>query len=156
MLQLTSALPHLIAGAAGVGSSIAPSSPPAVAVGPDTPSRHLVQSPYTEPEHQLDLWTLDREGALVARALAALRAVTPAYAQTPYAAAFNWDDVAAKLRELAARDRRDGSGVAGFRESSYYVVAFRSQIPPETEYEDLGLLDKPAHAEAIASGGFLK
>jgi hypothetical protein len=35
-------------------------------------------------------------------------------------------------------------------------VVFRSRIPPTTDYAHLGELDKAAHAEAMASGGFLK
>ncbi|PHH85390.1 hypothetical protein CDD83_478 [Cordyceps sp. RAO-2017] len=112
--------------------------------------RFIVQSPYTEPEHQLDLWTLDHENATLSRALGHLRAVRPDYATAPYTESFNWSEVMAEVRRLA-----DASG-KGFRETSFYIVAFRSQIKPSTEYSQLGGLDKAAHAEAVASGGFLK
>lgn len=110
----------------------------------------IVQSPYTDPEHLLDLDTLNAESALLARALATLRNTRPDYASAPYAESFNWDEVIAEVRALA---RQDG---VPFAKTSFYVVAFRSQIKPETDYSHLGALDKPAHAEAVASGGFLK
>lgn len=43
-----------------------------------------------------------------------------------------------------------------WKENFFYIVVFRSQIPPTTIYEDLGALDKAAHEEATQSGGFLK
>lgn len=117
---------------------------------PTTNSRLIVQSPYTDPEHLLDLDTLDAESGLFARALAVLRNTRDDYATGPYADSFNWPEVIAEVRALAERD-----GVP-FARTSFYVVAFRSQIKPETDYSHLGALDKPAHAEAVASGGFLK
>lgn len=42
------------------------------------------------------------------------------------------------------------------RLEKFYIVVFRSRIPPTTVYADLGVLDKAAHAEATKSGGFLK
>ena len=47
-------------------------------------------------------------------------------------------------------------GTGGFKETSFFIVAFRSRVPPTTVYEDLGVLDEVAHAEAVACGGFLK
>ena len=114
------------------------------------PERLLVQSPYTEKEHLLDLRTLDPENALLAQALTHLRSIRSDYATAPYADSFNWPEVFSELKQLV-----DASG-KGFRETSFYVVAFRSQIKPSTEYSHLGALDKAAHAEAVASGGFLK
>lgn len=79
-----------------------------------------------------------------------MRNIRDDYAIAPYQESFNWDEIIAELRSLAVEE----GGV--FRETSFYVVAFRSQIKGETDYSVLGDLDKPAHAEAIASGGFLK
>ncbi|UNI25069.1 hypothetical protein JDV02_010774 [Purpureocillium takamizusanense] len=112
--------------------------------------RLIIQSPYSDPEHLLDLDTLDRENALLAQALARLRATRDDYATAPYTESFNWSEVIAELKQLA-----EASG-KGFKETSFYIVAFRSQIKPSTEYSHLGELDKAAHAEAVASGGFLK
>jgi hypothetical protein len=113
-------------------------------------SRYLVQSPYSEKEHLLDIRSLDNENALLARALADLRCLRDDYATAPYIDSFNWNDVMERLRALVAQTG------TGFRESFFYIVAFRSQIPPTTVYSELGELDKAAHAEANASGGFLK
>jgi len=110
----------------------------------------LVVSPYTERDHLLDLNTLDAENALLARALVDMDNVRADYATASYLESFNWPQVMNRLRWLA---REDGHR---FKETSYYIVAFRSQIPPTTVYEDLGALDKVAHAEATAAGGFLK
>ena len=43
-----------------------------------------------------------------------------------------------------------------WKEAAFYIVVFRSRIPPTTVYADLGVLDQAAHAEAMKSGGFLK
>lgn len=112
--------------------------------------RYLVASPYTDPEHLLDLESLDTENQLLSEALQKMTAVTEEYATRPYVESFNWEDVIDRVRELA--NARQYS----FKETSWYIVAFRSQIKPTTVYPDLGALDKAAHAEAMASGGFLK
>ncbi|KAF4472317.1 hypothetical protein FALBO_789 [Fusarium albosuccineum] len=112
--------------------------------------RYLVQSPYTEKEHLLDLETLDNENALLARALGRFRALREDYATAPYVESFNWPEVIEEVKRLAAESGK------GFKETSFYIVAFRSRIKKTTEYADLGRLDKAAHAEAVASGGFLK
>lgn len=110
----------------------------------------LIHSPYTEREHQLDLDTLDDENALLARALARMECLRPDYATAPYTETFNWDEVHQELKDLI---RETGKT---FKETSFYIVAFRSQVPPTTVYEDLGTLDKAAHKEANDFGGFLK
>lgn len=112
--------------------------------------RYLQHSPYTELEHLLDLATLDKENALLARALACMENVRGDYATAPYLESFNWAEVMNRLQDLVRQNGGD------FKATSWYIVAFRSQIPPTTVYADLGILDKAAHAEANASGGFLK
>jgi hypothetical protein len=112
--------------------------------------RHLIQSPYTELKHQLDLATLDYENALLAKALSSLDATREDYATAQYAESFNWDRVLSNLKALV---RVYGEP---FHESSFYIVAFRSQIKPSTDYSHLGEMDKAAHLEAVESGGFLK
>ena len=113
-------------------------------------NRWIVQSPYTEKSHQLDLGTLDFENAVLAEALMVLKAVHDDYATAPYDESFNWSEVVAEMQRIIQRSGRK------FSRASFYVVAFRSQIKPSTEYSHLGELDKAAHAEAVASGGFLK
>jgi hypothetical protein len=112
--------------------------------------RYLVVSPYTEKDHLLDLETLDTENQLLALSLTSLACLRDDYATAHYVDIFNWGDVIEGLRALA----RQRNHV--WREASFFVVAFRSQIPPTTVYADLGALDKAAHIEATASGGFLK
>lgn len=113
-------------------------------------SRHLVVSPYTEQAHLLDLDTLDTENQILAEALVAMKLVREDYATCSYLESFNWDEVMGRARELTIARGHD------FKETSWYIVAFRSQVKSTTEYPDLGVLDKAAHAEATASGGFLK
>jgi hypothetical protein len=110
----------------------------------------LIQSPYTELAHQLDLDTLNHENQLVAKALTVMAATRIDYATASYNESFNWPEVVAELRRLVEESGKT------FAETSFYVVAFRSQIKPSTDYSHLGELDKAAHKEAIDSGGFLK
>lgn len=112
--------------------------------------RLIVQSPYTERDHLLDLDTLDHENGLLAESLAVMNATREDYATAPYTESFNWSEVISELK------RRVQASGKGFKETTFYIVAFRSQIKPSTEYSHLGELDKAAHAEAVASGGFLK
>ncbi|KAI1840535.1 hypothetical protein JX265_013235 [Neoarthrinium moseri] len=119
-------------------------------VGSDDDQNHLVVSPYTEKEHLLDLRSLDTENALLAQALVHFRSLRPDYATAPYIDTFNWTQVMAELERLTRSQNHQ------WKETSFYIVAFRSQIPPTTVYSELGALDKAAHAEATASGGFLK
>lgn len=118
--------------------------------GEEGQSKLIVASPYLEREHLLDLDTLNAENALFAQALAHMTNTRPDYATAPYVESFNWEAV---MEQLAQLTQRSGHR---WRETSFFVVAFRSRIPPTTVYEDLGVLDKAAHAEAMASGGFLK
>ncbi|KAB8291134.1 hypothetical protein EYC80_009822 [Monilinia laxa] len=114
--------------------------------------RYLVVSPYDEKPHLLDLETLDKPNQLLARALLGLKCLREDYATAPYVETFNWQAIIDSLRELAKTSNYT------WKEEYFYIVVFRSQVPPETvaHYSDLGLLDKAAHAEATESGGFLK
>jgi hypothetical protein len=113
-------------------------------------SRFLVQSPYTERAHQLDLDTLNHENRLLAQAMVGFNAIREDYATASYNESFNWPETIAELKRLAAASSQP------FKETTFYIVAFRSQIKPSTNYSHLGDLDKAAHKEAIDSGGFLK
>ncbi|KAK4655376.1 hypothetical protein QC762_301880 [Podospora pseudocomata] len=114
------------------------------------PDRYLVVSPYTEQQHLLDLDTLDTENQLLALALTQMRCLRDDYATAPYLDTFNWPDIIDTLRALANQRQHV------WRKTSFYIVAFRSRIPPTTIYAELGTLDKAAHVEATSSGGFLK
>ncbi|KAI5459812.1 hypothetical protein BGZ63DRAFT_258557 [Mariannaea sp. PMI_226] len=113
-------------------------------------NHHLIQSPYTDEAHLLDLRTLDNENEILARALTRFRCLRPDYATAPYVESFNWPEVIAEVKRLSE------AGAKGFKETSFYIVAFRSQIKSSSVAADLGRLDKAAHGEAVASGGFLK
>ncbi|PSS20144.1 hypothetical protein M430DRAFT_229896 [Amorphotheca resinae ATCC 22711] len=110
----------------------------------------LVVSPYDEEPHLLDLRTLDTANQLLAKALVGLKCLRDDYATAPYVEIFNWPEVIESVRQLAA------ASDFTWKESSFYIVVFRSRIPPTTVYADLGVLDKAAHQEATKSGGFLK
>ncbi|KAL2018300.1 hypothetical protein VTK56DRAFT_963 [Thermocarpiscus australiensis] len=116
----------------------------------DGQSRYLVVSPYVEREHLLDLESLNTESQLLALSLTRLKCLREDYATAPYIETFNWAEIIATVRSLALEVDHT------WKETSFYVVVFRSQIPPTTVYAELGALDKAAHAEATASGGFLK
>ncbi|KXX82055.1 hypothetical protein MMYC01_200895 [Madurella mycetomatis] len=113
-------------------------------------NRYLVVSPYTEQEHLLDLESLSVENLLLALSLTKMKCLREDYATAPYTETFNWDEIMATLRMLARKMNHV------WNETSFFAVAFRSQIPPTTVYAELGTLDKAAHSEATASGGFLK
>lgn len=115
-----------------------------------TPSRYLVASPYADAGHLLDLDTLDKESELLARALTHMANTRSDYAIAGYVESFNWEDVLAELKLLVEEDGHQ------WRAVDFYIVAFRSQIPPTTVYADLGVLDAAAHLEAVKSGGLLK
>ncbi|KAG9244921.1 hypothetical protein BJ878DRAFT_420344 [Calycina marina] len=111
----------------------------------------LVSSPYTEEPHLLDLRTLDIPNQLLAKALTGLKCLRPDYATAPYIETLNWSEVVEAVRGLA-----EAEAFSWNEEVSFFIVVFRSQIPPTTIYANLGVLDKAAHAEANQSGGFLK
>lgn len=111
---------------------------------------HLVISPYTDHAHLLDLSTVSIQEQLLAYALIKMKALREDYATAPYIETFNWDEVVEDLRERAKAIGHS------WTEQSFYIVAFRSQVPPTTDYSNLGALDKAAHVEAVQSGGFLK
>ncbi|TVY25797.1 UPF0643 protein [Lachnellula hyalina] len=110
----------------------------------------LIVSPYEEEPHLLDLRTLDSANQILAQALTGLKCLRSDYATAPYVEIFNWTEVIESVRQQVATSDFD------WKENSFYIVVFRSQIPPTTVYADLGVLDKAAHAEATKSGGFLK
>lgn len=116
----------------------------------DTDKNLLVVSPYDEKPHLLDLRTLDVPNQLLAKALVILKCLREDYATAPYVEIFNWAEVVDAVRYLLKEIKFE------WMETSFYIVVFRSRIPPTTGYADLHALDKDAHAEATKSGGFLK
>lgn len=110
----------------------------------------LITSPYNSPTHLLDLTTLDTANQLFAKALTIFTPIRPGYATAPYLESFNWTAVFSFLRELSQAEEYH------FPRTSFYVVAFRSKLFPDTDGGRLGLLDDHSHREATESGGLLK
>ena len=111
---------------------------------------HLVVSPYTTLPHLLDLRPLEESQRLLAKALTALQSVREDYATAPYHQSFNWDGVIERLKSLLELSGHQ------WTHQHFYIVVFRSQIPPTTDRTHLGELDQRSHAEATESGGLLK
>lgn len=111
---------------------------------------HLVVSPYTTLPHLLDLRTLEEPQRLLAKSLTLLQSTQDDYATAPYHKSFNWDAVVDQLRSLL------GSSNHHWNHQYFYIVVFRSQIPPTTDRTHLIELDQKSHAEATRSGGLLK
>lgn len=110
----------------------------------------LITSPYTDESHLLDISTVSRPYQLLARALTVMTAIRTDYATAPYIIAFNWEEIMSKLRQLAKEE------VYEWGQRSFYVVVFRSQIPPTTDRSHLSMLDRISHEEAVKGGGLLK
>lgn len=110
----------------------------------------LIVSPYSSRPHLLDLNTLTRSQSFFTKALTLLSPVTHAYATVPYIDSFNWDAV---FNTLAAAVKENAFE---WTNQFFYIVVFRSQVPPSTDRSQLAELDKRAHMEAMSSGGLLK
>lgn len=111
---------------------------------------HLVVSPYTTLPHLLDLRGLEDSQRLLAKALTILQSVREDYATAPYPESFNWDAVTDRLKLLLELSKQQ------WTRQHFYIVVFRSQVPPTTDRTHLGALDQNSHAEATKSGGLLK
>jgi len=113
-------------------------------------SQHLISSPYNDPNHLLDLRTLDAQSRLLSQALSFMKPVHDDYATADYETSFNWDDVLAVLRSLSAAEKHEWIA------QDFYTVIFRSQLNPNVDEQRLHDLDKNSHREAVESGGLLK
>ncbi|MCJ1433947.1 hypothetical protein MMC27_003312 [Xylographa pallens] len=111
----------------------------------------LIASPYTTPPHLLDLRTISKPNQLLAKALTSFKQVRRDYATAPYAESFNWAHVIEALRVLV-----DEECAFSWDQQSFYIIVFRSQLPPATDQTHLANLDKLSHAGANQSGGLLK
>ena len=110
----------------------------------------LVNSPYSENCHLLDLGSIKTPQRLLAKALTVMTPIRDDYATAPYPEAFNWGTVFSVLRSLVDIERH------AWKHQLFYIVVFRSQVPPTTDRSHLAVLDKRSHAEAMESGGLLK
>lgn len=111
---------------------------------------HLVVSPYSSLPHLLDLRRLEESQRLIAKALTVLESARDDYATAPYDQSFNWDGVIGWLKSLLELSEYR------WKRQHFYIVVFRSQVPPTTNRTHLGALDQNSHAEATKSGGLLK
>ncbi|KAL4879518.1 hypothetical protein BJY04DRAFT_93681 [Aspergillus karnatakaensis] len=110
----------------------------------------LISSPYTTPDHLLDLSTLPTQSRLLAQALTVLTPIRPDYATAPYTESFNWPTVFETLSTLSEAEPHT------WTTNSFYVVVFRSVLNEDVDLDRLSLLDERSHAEATESGGLLK
>ncbi|KIW92384.1 uncharacterized protein Z519_07368 [Cladophialophora bantiana CBS 173.52] len=117
--------------------------------GPDS-ARLLTVSPYLEPEHLLDLNTLDTPSRLLALASTQLEPASGKYATVPYEDAFDWSSLMATLKSLAAKE------AYRWTRQEFYAVEFRSKLRRNIDVDLLFKLDKESHIEATQSGGLLK
>ena len=111
----------------------------------------LIVSPYTTALHLLDLGTISEPNRLLAKALTLFKQVRHDYATAPYAESFNWAHVIGFLRTLV-----EAECTYDWEQQSFYIIVFRSQLPPATDRTHLAKLDRLSHAEAMESGGLLK
>ncbi|OQV08902.1 hypothetical protein CLAIMM_13111 [Cladophialophora immunda] len=120
-----------------------------VEIDPES-ARWLTVSPYLEPEHLLDLNSVDTPHRLLALASTQLEPASGKYAIVPYEDAFDWSSLMATLKSLAAKE--------GYRwtRQEFYVVEFRSKLKKNIDIDLLFKLDKQSHVEATQSGGLLK
>ncbi|KAI0332349.1 hypothetical protein GY45DRAFT_497550 [Cubamyces sp. BRFM 1775] len=83
--------------------------------------------------------SIDKASLALHRALHHFRPVTEDYSETPYAEAFNWDEL-----ELPADEERE-----------WYCVVFRSKRREGSDGGPLYEADKKAHEEAVSNGGLI-
>ncbi|KAL9026340.1 MAG: hypothetical protein Q9180_007498 [Flavoplaca navasiana] len=110
----------------------------------------LIVSPYTSRSHLLDLTLLNRAQALLPRSLTIMAPIALGYATSPSIRSFNWKAV---FSLLALSGRAEGFA---WKEQSFYVIIFRSQIPRSTSRSELAAFDRKAYEEAMAGNGLLK
>lgn len=110
-------------------------------------STYLTSSPYNTPDHYLDLTTLSKPSLILAKALTALAPTRPDYATAPYTSALNFPVVLSYLRRFSALENHV------WKETSFYVVVFRSQLKEGADGDLLYLLDAESHREACGDGG---
>ncbi|GJN91071.1 hypothetical protein Rhopal_004086-T1 [Rhodotorula paludigena] len=124
-------------------SAPAPSPAPSASLSESTTAELAVHYTNSHLPH------IDPVSLALHRALHVFRPVTPYYATTPYAAAFNWDEVVLE---------DDASGSVRAAEREYYVVAFRSLRKrglPDKAAQRLYEADRAAHEEAVTNGSLL-
>ncbi|KAF2190159.1 hypothetical protein K469DRAFT_561425 [Zopfia rhizophila CBS 207.26] len=110
----------------------------------------LISSPYNNPGHYLDLTTLDTANLLFAKALTVLKPVRSDYATAPYPEALNFPTIMELLRNFSSDKQFE------WRQTTFYVVIFRSKLKGSIDNELLYKLDFESHREACESGGLLK
>ncbi|CDO69370.1 hypothetical protein BN946_scf184961.g12 [Trametes cinnabarina] len=116
------------------------SLPPGVVVPQPTGSPAFSSPSVPRPlSTESRLPSIDKASLALHRALHHFRPLTEDYATTPYAEAFNWDEL-----ELPAEEERE-----------WYCVVFRSKRKEGSDGGPLYEADKKAHEEAVQNGGLI-
>jgi len=113
--------------------------PPLLSSLPHTFSSQNVDSIPPPLPTETRLPDIDPASLSLHKALHRFRPLTDAYADVPYTAGFNWDDL-----ELPEDEERE-----------WYVVAFRSRRKDGSDGGPLYEADKLAHEEAVQNGGLI-
>ena len=113
-------------------------------------SHWLTVSPYLEPEHLLDLRSVDTPNRLLALASIHLESATGDYAIVKYEEAMDWARLMSSLKAISAAEGHR------WTRREFYVVEFRSKLKQNVDVDLLFKLDKESHVEATKSGGLLK
>ena len=112
----------------------------------------LVVSPYTSNSHLFNLSTVSKANQILAKALTVLKPIRQDYATADYKASFNWDYVVEVVQKLS----KDEQFWWIQEPETFYIVVFRSRVPPTTDRSHLAVLDEKSHEEATETGGLLK
>lgn len=122
-------------------------------VGDKYEDNFLKVSPYDGPLHRLDLPTVGTSQKLLATALTLMKPTKEHerdFSTAKYAASFNWDEIVQRLQYLVKDHKYQ------WQRQDFYVIVFRSRLPPTTDRLELARLDINSHQEATKSGGLLK
>jgi hypothetical protein len=118
--------------------------------GQPSTSSLLISSPYNNPGHYLDLQDLDISNLIFSKALTALKPVREDYATAQYTESLDFPTVLHLVKNFSNDEKFQ------WKETSFYVVIFRSQLKEQTDNDLLYKLDYESHREACESGGLLK
>lgn len=128
---------------------------PALPVSAAKQPKSIRSSPYHEPEHWLDLDSVDPQHRILALALQSFQNINDSYARDEYEDSFNIPLIVDLVREYARVLDYPIEAIEA------YVIAFRSSLHDHVHTSSekrayLCQVDKDSHREANISGGLLK